>query len=83
MLNLCSLFTTSITETHQLAEATEEKNARMKEALGIKDGYKDGSSFNQNQEVKEIRRESEHMAQEARQEELEKEREQREQEKQR
>lgn len=55
----------------------------MKEALGIKDGYKDGSSFNQNQEVKEIWRESEPMVREARQEEVEKEREQREQEKQR
>lgn len=73
----------NITETHQLAEATEEKNARMKEALGIKDGYKDGSSFNQNQEVKEIWRESEPLVREARQEEVEKEREQREQEKQR
>ena len=80
---MCSLFITSITETHQLAEATEEKNARMKEALGIKDGYKDGSSFNQNQEVKEIWRESEPMMREAKQEEVEKEREQREQEKQR
>lgn len=83
MPNLCSLVITSITETHQLAEATEEKNARMKEALGIKDGYKDGSSFNQNQEVKEIWRESEQVVREARQEEVEKEREQREQEKQR
>jgi len=30
-----------------MAEATEEKNIKMKEALGIKQDYKDGSSFNQ------------------------------------
>lgn len=30
-----------------MAEATEEKNTKMKEALGIKQDYKDGSSFNQ------------------------------------
>ena len=68
----CS-FINSITETHQLAEATEEKNMRMKEALGIKDDYKDGSSFDQ--ELKEAQRKSEQLAWEARQKEMEKERE--------
>lgn len=30
-----------------MAEAAEEKNSRMKGALGIKSDYKDGSAFNQ------------------------------------
>lgn len=30
-----------------MAEAAEEKNNKMKDALGIKKDYKDGSSFNQ------------------------------------
>ena len=45
----------------------------MKEALGIKDDYKDGSSFDQ--ELKEAQRKSEQLAWEARQKEMEKERE--------
>lgn len=65
--------TFSVIETHQLAEANEEKNARMKDALGIKDDYKDGSSFNQ--ELKEAQRKSEQLAREAQQKELEKQKE--------
>ena len=34
-------------DTHQAAEANEQKNAQMKAALGIKEDYKDGSAFNQ------------------------------------
>ena len=34
-------------DSHQAAEANEQKNAQMKAALGIKEDYKDGSSFNQ------------------------------------
>ena len=37
----------SLTETHQIAQANEEKNARFKEAFGIKDDYKGGTAFNQ------------------------------------
>ena len=66
-------FSFSVTETHQLAEANEEKNARMKEALGIKDDYKSGSSFDQ--ELKEAQRKSEQLAWEAVQREIEKQKE--------
>ena len=65
--------TFSVTETHQLAEANEEKNARMKEALGIKEDYKDGSSFDQ--ELKEAQRRSEQLAREAKQKEIDKQKE--------
>ncbi|XP_014749551.1 PREDICTED: serine/arginine repetitive matrix protein 2-like [Sturnus vulgaris] len=33
------------TETHQLAEANERKNERLRAAFGISDSYVDGSSF--------------------------------------
>ena len=36
-----------MTETHQIAQANEEKNAKFKEAFGIKDDYKGGTAFNQ------------------------------------
>ena len=42
----CSFFS-SLTETHQIAQANEEKNAKFKEAFGIKDDYKGGTAFNQ------------------------------------
>ena len=53
-----------------MAEATEEKNLRMKEALGIKSEYKDGSSFDQ--ELKAAHREAEKLAMIAREREMEK-----------
>lgn len=34
-----------MTETHQLAEANERKNERLRAAFGISEGYVDGSSF--------------------------------------
>ena len=37
----------STTETHQMALANEEKNAKFKEAFGIRDDYKGGTAFNQ------------------------------------
>ncbi|KAH3886705.1 hypothetical protein DPMN_010718, partial [Dreissena polymorpha] len=40
-------------QTHQIAEATAEKNARLKEAFGISDYYQDGSSFDPNRKAKE------------------------------
>jgi len=73
VLNRFCASTFSVAETHQLAEATEEKNARMKEALGIKEDYKDGSSFDQ--ELKEAQRKSEQLAREAKQKEMEKQKE--------
>ena len=73
MVNRLCLSTFSVTETHQLAEANEEKNARMKEALGIREDYKGGSSFDQ--ELKEAQRKSEQLALEAKQKEMEKQKE--------
>lgn len=63
----------SVTETHQMAEANEQKNAKLKEALGIKEDYEDGSSFDQ--ELKAAQRASEQSARVAKQIELEKQRE--------
>lgn len=56
-----------------MAEANEEKNAKMKEALGIKKDYKDGSSFDQ--ELKAAQRAATQLAWEAKQKELEKQKE--------
>ena len=56
-----------------MAEATEEKNAKMKEALGIKKDYKDGSSFDQ--ELKAAQRAAVQFAWEAKQKDLEKQKE--------
>lgn len=39
-------------ETHQLAEANQEKNARLKEAFGLTD-YVDGSAFDPDRKAKE------------------------------
>lgn len=47
------LFFTSVTETHQLAEANEKKNERLRAAFGISDNYVDGSSFDPNRRAKE------------------------------
>ncbi|XP_046761990.1 serine/arginine repetitive matrix protein 2 [Gallus gallus] len=35
----------TVTETHQLAEAAEQKNERLRAAFGISDTYVDGSAF--------------------------------------
>lgn len=56
-----------------MAEASEEKNAKMKEALGIKKDYKDGSSFDQ--ELKAAQRAAAQLAWEAKQKDLEKQKE--------
>lgn len=40
-------------ESHQIAQATVEKNARIKEAFGIGENYVDGSSFDPNRKAKE------------------------------
>ncbi|XP_061196464.1 serine/arginine repetitive matrix protein 2-like [Saccostrea echinata] len=40
-------------ESHQIAQATAEKNARIKEAFGIGENYVDGSSFDPNRKAKE------------------------------
>jgi hypothetical protein len=42
-----------VTETHQVAEAQQEKNARLREAFGISEYFVDGSSFDPDREAKE------------------------------
>lgn len=43
----------SVTETHQVAAAQQEKNARLREAFGISEYFVDGSSFDPDREAKE------------------------------
>ncbi|XP_065511380.1 serine/arginine repetitive matrix protein 2 [Caloenas nicobarica] len=43
----------AVTETHQLAEANEKKNERLRAAFGISDAYVDGSSFDPARRAKE------------------------------
>lgn len=51
-LNLVfSLF--SAKETHQIAEANQEKNARLREAFGLSEHYVEGSSFDPDRKAKE------------------------------
>lgn len=50
-------------ESHQIAQATAEKNARLKEAFGIGDSYVDGSSFDPNRKAKEEQAKAVAMAQ--------------------
>lgn len=74
MINmLTSIFISSATETHQMAEANEQKNAKFKEAFGIREDYKEGSSFDQ--ELKAAQRAATQLAWEAKQKELEKQKE--------
>ncbi|XP_071050246.1 SRRM2 protein homolog rsr-2 isoform X5 [Onthophagus taurus] len=42
-----------VTETHQVAEAQQEKNARLREAFGISEYFVDGSSFDPDRQAKE------------------------------
>lgn len=42
-----------MTETHQLAEAQQEKNARLREAFGISQYFVDGTSFDADKQAKE------------------------------
>lgn len=49
----CFFFCFSVTETHQVAEAQQEKNARLREAFGISEYFIDGSSFDPDRQAKE------------------------------
>jgi serine/arginine repetitive matrix protein 2 len=40
-------------ETHQLAEANQQKNAQIRAAFGISDYFEDGSSLDPNRKAKE------------------------------
>ena len=57
------LYIYSAKETHQIAEANQEKNKRLKEAFGISDYYVDGSSFDPNRKAKEEEAKAVAMAQ--------------------
>ena len=63
---LSVLFLSSLTETHQIAQANEEKNAKFKEAFGIRDDYKGGTAFNQELQALERMKEREAKEKEAR-----------------
>lgn len=43
----------SVRETHQIAEAQQEKNAKLREAFGISEYFVDGSSFGSDRKAKE------------------------------
>lgn len=44
-IELNIVLTFSVRETHQLAEAQQEKNARLREAFGISSNFVEGSSL--------------------------------------
>lgn len=46
-------FNFSVRETHQIAEAQQEKNSKLREAFGISDYFVDGSSFDTDRKAKE------------------------------
>lgn len=46
-------FTFRVRETHQIAQAQQEKNARLREAFGISEYFVDGSSFDSERQAKE------------------------------
>ena len=42
-----------VKDSHQLAQAQKEKNTRLKEAFGLSESFKDGSSFERNRQAQE------------------------------
>lgn len=56
------MFSFRAKETHQLAEANQEKNARLKEAFGLTD-YVEGSAFDPDRKAKEEAAKAAAMAQ--------------------
>lgn len=42
-----------VRDTHQIAEAQQEKNARLRDAFGISDYFVEGSSFDPDRKAKE------------------------------
>lgn len=64
-----------MTETHQVAEAQQEKNARLREAFGISEYFVDGSSFDPDRQEKEKLAKAAALLEEERQKALEREKE--------
>ncbi|GCC42415.1 hypothetical protein chiPu_0026036, partial [Chiloscyllium punctatum] len=54
---------TAVSETHQLAEANERKNERLRAAFGISDSYVDGSSFDPKRRAQEAAEKAEQQKQ--------------------
>ena len=50
---MVSLNDCSVRETHQIAEAQQEKNAKLREAFGISEYFVEGSSLDPQRHVKE------------------------------
>jgi serine/arginine repetitive matrix protein 2 len=48
----------SVRETHQIAEAQQEKNAKLREAFGISEYFVEGSSLDPQRHVKEAQAKS-------------------------
>lgn len=46
-LNYICFFSFSVRETHQIAAAQQEKNARLREAFGISEHFDDGRNGNE------------------------------------
>lgn len=46
-------FTCSVRETHQIAEAQQQKNAKLREAFNISEYFVEGSSFDSDRKAKE------------------------------
>lgn len=47
------MFYFSVRETHQIAEAQQEKNARLREAFGISEYFVEGTSFDPERKARE------------------------------
>lgn len=61
----------SVTETHQIAAAQQEKNAKLREAFGISEYFVEGSSLDPARETKEQMARAAAMKEQERQRDLE------------
>ena len=52
LIQTCHLVFFRAKETHQIAEAAQEKNARLREAFGLGEYYVDGSAFDPDRKAK-------------------------------
>lgn len=53
LFSLLKTYRYSVRETHQIAEAQQEKNAKLREAFGISEYFVEGSSFDPDRKAKE------------------------------
>lgn len=52
-LLICFAFICRVRDTHQIAEAQQEKNAKLREAFGISEYFVEGTSFDGDRKAKE------------------------------